>query len=72
MTVTSPAGVGMHLYDYDKTYQVTEVDYPDELDYLATDSTFHYDDAGTRLSVIDDGGTCNYTANALGIQGTAY
>src|SRR4030042_499579 len=65
MTVTSPSGVGIHLYEYDKIYQVTEVDYPPELDYLATDSTFNYDDAGNRTSVIDGSGQTSSGANAL-------
>ncbi len=33
--------------------------------YLATDTTFAYDAAGNRTSVIDGSGTCTYTTNNL-------
>ncbi|MCL5282499.1 MAG: hypothetical protein M1376_21640, partial [Planctomycetes bacterium] len=65
MTVTDSGGTKIHVYTYDNIYQVTGVDYPPELSYLATDSTFNYDAAGNRTSVIDGGGTCTYTANNL-------
>ncbi len=57
MGVTDSNGSSMHVYDYDKTYQVTEVNYPVGYEYLATDTTFHYDGVGNRTSVIDAGGT---------------
>ncbi|MCL5282668.1 MAG: RHS repeat-associated core domain-containing protein [Planctomycetes bacterium] len=63
--MTDSGGTKIHVYTYDSIYQVTGVDYPPELSYLATDSTFNYDAAGNRTSVIDGGGTCTYTANNL-------
>ncbi len=65
MTVTDGSGVRKHLYTYDDIYQITAVDYPDSLSYLATDTTFNYDAGGNRTSVIDGSGTCNYTSNSL-------
>ncbi len=65
MTVTDGSGVRKHLYTYDNIYQITGVNYPPELSYLATDTTFNYDAAGNRTSVIDGSGTCNYTSNSL-------
>ena len=35
------------------------------MSYLATDTTFNYDAAGNRTSVIDGSGTCTYTTNTL-------
>jgi YD repeat-containing protein len=65
MTVTNSSGVRKHVYSYDDIYQITGVNYPPELSYLATDTTFNYDAAGNRTSVIDGSGTCNYTTNNL-------
>ncbi len=65
MTVTDGSGVRKHLYTYDDIYQITEVNYPRELSYLATDTTFNYDNAGNRTSVIDGSGTCTYASNSL-------
>jgi YD repeat-containing protein len=66
MSVTDSGGTEMHVYSYDDIYQVTQVDYPAGYDPdLATDTTFHYDDAGNRTSVIDSGGTSSYVTNAL-------
>ena len=65
MAVTDNSGTRMHLYTYDNIYQVTEVNYPVGYDYLATDTTFHYDGVGNRTTVIDDGGTTTYTTNPL-------
>ncbi|MCU0918236.1 MAG: hypothetical protein MUC88_27275 [Planctomycetes bacterium] len=65
MLVTDSSGTRSHVYAYDRTYQITEVNYPADLDYLATDTEFNYDPAGNRTSVIDGSGTTNYTANNL-------
>lgn len=65
MDVTDSNGTSAHAYTYDNLYQVTDIDYPTGFDYLATDTTFNYDDVGNRISAIDDEGTVNYTANAL-------
>ena len=65
MAVTDSGGTRTHVYSYDNIYQITGVDYPTGFDYLATDTTFNYDAAGNRTSVIDGSGTCNYTANSL-------
>ncbi len=65
MSVTDSSGTKIHVYDYDNIYQVTDVNYPEDLDYLATDTTFNYDEVGNRSSVVDDAGTVNYTANDL-------
>jgi YD repeat-containing protein len=54
----------LHTYDYDKIYQITDVNYPDGYEYLAHDTTFDYDAAGNRSSVIN-GGTTNYVSNEL-------
>jgi YD repeat-containing protein len=62
------------VYDYDKimslrakrgNYQLTDVNYPPGYDYLATDTTFNYDAAGNRTTVIDGGSTTTYATNAL-------
>ncbi len=53
-----------HKYTYDDIYQVTDVNYPDGYESLAYDTTFNYDDVGSRTSVIDDG-TTNYAVNKL-------
>jgi hypothetical protein len=37
----------MHLYRYDNIYQITEVNYRSRLSYLATDTMFNYEAAGT-------------------------
>ena len=65
MTVTDSGGTRTHVYSYDSIYQLTSVDYPAEMSYLATDTTFNYDAAGNRSSVIDGSGTCTYTSNSL-------
>jgi RHS repeat-associated protein len=65
MTVTDNAGVRVHSYTYDDIYQITDVDYPEDFDYLATDTTFNYDAVGNRTSVVDDSGTTSYTSNEL-------
>ncbi len=74
MTVTAGGVTRTHVYTYDNimslrakrgNLQVTGVDYPPELSYLATDTTFNYDAAGNRTSVIDGSGTCTYTTNNL-------
>jgi YD repeat-containing protein len=53
-----------HVYSYDKIYQITDVNYPDSYEYLASDTMFEYDGAGNRSSVIN-GGTANYVSNEL-------
>jgi RHS repeat-associated protein len=65
MSVTDASGTKLHVYDYDKIYQLTDVNYPPGYDYLATDTTFNYDAAGNRTTVIDGGGTTTYATNAL-------
>jgi YD repeat-containing protein len=65
MTVTDNAGVRVHSYTYDDIYQITDVNYPEDFDYLATDTAFNYDAVGNRTSVVDDSGTTNYTSNEL-------
>jgi len=52
----------LHQYSYDSIYQVTGADYP--AGFFAPDTTFNYDPAGNRESVID-GGTTNYVSNNL-------
>ena len=65
MQVTDSSGSRTTVYSYDATYQLTSVDYPAGFDYLATDTTFNYDAAGNRTSVIDGSGTTSYTSNNL-------
>jgi RHS repeat-associated protein len=65
MMVTAGGVTRTHVYTYDNIYQITNVDYPPELSYLATDTEFHYDAAGNRTSVIDGGGTTPYSTNNL-------
>jgi len=66
MSVTDSSGTEQHVYTYDDIYQVTAVDYPAGYDpALATDTTFNYDAAGNRTTVIDAGGTSTYATNAL-------
>ncbi len=65
MSVTDGGGTRMHVYTYDDIYQVTAVDYPADYGYLATDTTYAYDEAGNRTTVIDAGGTSSYVTNAL-------
>ena len=65
MMVTAGGVTRTHVYAYDNIYQVTGVDYPAGFEYLATDTTFGYDAAGNRTSVVDGSGTCTYTANNL-------
>ncbi len=61
----SGSGSRTTAYTYDSTYQLTAVDYPPGFDYLATDTTFNYDAAGNRSSVIDGSGTTPYYTNNL-------
>ena len=42
-------GSDVHLYTYDKLYQVTDVDYP--VGHFAADTTFNYDNAGNREKI---------------------
>ncbi len=65
MSVTDSTGTSIHVYDYDNIYQVTDVNYPESLGYLATDTTFNYDGVGNRTSVVNDNGTTGYTTNEL-------
>ena len=67
MAVTDSSGTRMHVYSYDDIYQITEVDYPEELEYLATDTQFAYDAAGNRTSVIDGSGTCSNRPRPEGV-----
>jgi YD repeat-containing protein len=53
-----------HTYGYDDIYQVTNVYYPDSYAYFVDDTTFDYDDASNRISVID-GGTVEYVSNEM-------
>ena len=55
-------GSDSHGYTYDKIYQLTDVNYP--ASFFAGDTTFNYDPAANRQSVIN-GGTTNYVANNL-------
>jgi RHS repeat-associated protein len=54
---------GLHVFGYDKTYQLTSVDYPDASPF--PDITYHYDAAGNRISTITAAGTVAYTLSAL-------
>jgi len=76
MVVSDSSGSKTHLYEYDDIYQLTDVNYPSGYDYLATDTTFNYDAAGNRTTVVDDGGTASYTTNDLNqytaVGGTTY
>jgi len=65
MLVTDPNGTRVHVYTYDGTYQLTQVDYPSGYDYLALDTTFNYDAAGNRTTVVDANATSTYTSNSL-------
>ena len=65
MAVADSGGPSTHVYGYDDIYPVTDVADPEAFDYLATDTTFNYDDVGNRTSVADDEGTVSYTANEL-------
>jgi hypothetical protein len=44
MTVTDGSGVRKHVYSYDAIYQITDVNYPSSMSYLATDTTFTYEE----------------------------
>jgi len=63
----------LHRYSYDKIYQLTGVDYP--AGFFVADTTFNYDSAGNRSTVIT-GGTTNYATNNLNqytsVGGVAY
>jgi len=65
MSVTDSSGTKTHAYGYDNIYQLTDVNYPPGYEYLATDTTFNYDPAGNRSTVVDGGGTATYTTNNL-------
>jgi RHS repeat-associated protein len=65
MLVTDGSGTKTHVYGYDNIYQLTDVNYPPGYDYLATDTTFNYDAAGNRTTVIDASGTTTYSTNNL-------
>jgi RHS repeat-associated protein len=52
----------LHEYTYDKLYQLTEVNYPDN--YIHDVVTYNYDALGNRKSVVN-GGTTNYSRNSL-------
>jgi RHS repeat-associated protein len=65
MSIPYGGGAMTHVYGYDRIYQLTDVNYPPDLSYLATDTTFAYDPADNRASVTDDAGTCTYTTNNL-------
>ncbi|UCD52921.1 MAG: hypothetical protein JSW27_09825 [Phycisphaerales bacterium] len=76
MSVIDSSGTSNHGYTYDSIYQLTDVNYPADVNYLATDTTFVYDAVGNRTSVVDDAGTVSYTTNALNqysaVAGTNY
>jgi len=65
MSVIDGSGTKMHVYNYDKIYQLKDVNYPTGYDYLATDTTFNYDAVGNRTTVVDGSGTATYATNAL-------
>lgn len=65
MSVTDSSGTKVHTYGYDHVYQLTDVNYPQDMSYLATDTTFNYDPVGNLTSVVDGSGTENYTTNNL-------
>src|SRR5262249_40631576 len=54
---------GLHVFGYDKTYQLTSVDYPDASPF--PDISYHYDNAGNRTSTVTSAGTVTYTPNAV-------
>jgi RHS repeat-associated protein len=54
---------GLHVFGYDRTYQLTSVDYPDASPF--PDITYDYDNAGNRTSTVTSSGTVTYVANAL-------
>jgi YD repeat-containing protein len=72
MMVTAGGVTRTQVYTYDNIYQVTGVDYPPELSYLATDSTFNYDAAGNRTSVIDGSGTVTFWWKVSSEEGSDY
>ena len=53
---------GLHDYEYDKIYQVTEADHPEN--YPHPDVTFAYDSMGNRVTVFS-GQTDSYASNNL-------
>jgi RHS repeat-associated protein len=65
MLLTDNSGSRSTVYTYDNTYQLTDVNYPDSFNYLATDTHFNYDGVGNRTSTVDGGGTTSYSANSL-------
>ncbi|MCX6875120.1 MAG: DUF6531 domain-containing protein [Verrucomicrobia bacterium] len=60
-TMTTPQGT--HGYAYDKTYQLTAVDYPDGSPF--PDTTYTYDALGNRTTVVTTNGTESYEVNNL-------
>ena len=65
MSVTDSGGVRNHVYNYDNTYQIKDVNYPTGYEYLATDTTFNYDLLGNRTTVVDGGGSTTYLSNVM-------
>ncbi len=63
--VTDSGGTRAHVYSYDDIYQITEVNYPAGFDYLATDTTFNYDAAGTVDYQYDASGNMTYDERFL-------
>jgi RHS repeat-associated protein len=59
-TMTAPPDV--HYYTYDKIYQITAVDYPDN--YPFSDAWYIYDKNGNRRSTINES-TLTYTSNHM-------
>lgn len=72
LTMTTD-GAALHQYSYDKIYQVTGADYP--ASFFVADTTFNYDSAGNRTSVIS-GTMTSYITNNLNqytsVGGVAY
>jgi len=60
LSATTPEGT--HTYGYDGAYELTLADHADG--YHFPDTTYNYDQAGNRISVVD-GGTVAYTDNNL-------
>ena len=51
---------GLHTYNYDDTYQLTSVTYPNE-----DKADYKFDAVGNRISVTENGNATNYTTNNL-------
>src|SRR5262249_56979328 len=54
---------GLHVFGYDKTYQLTPEDYPSASPF--PDITYNYDYAGNRTSTVTPAGTVAYATNTL-------